>query len=277
MAGKSAKKHKRGAGPISIILLLTAMICIAYGIIVLQYFRSQNWFNYIWFIVGALLLIFSFLFSGSAGLPSVVKWILGIIILAVLVNFGIYVYRVADYAFREPPENADWLIVLGAKVNGDQPSTEFSARIEKAAEYAAPRVGVEIINKSSFDHGLRIITTGGRGEDEGAAEGFVSARELNAHGIPWIRLLIEDKSTTTVENLEFAKEIILANGGSMQDKVLIVSSGFHLYRVSKLAAAAGYYNAEYLGATGLKVLVPHYVVREYAANIKERLLGSYGD
>ena len=119
MAGKSAKKHKRGAGPISIILLLTAMICIAYGIIVLQYLRSQNWFNYIWFIVGALLLIFSFLFSGSAGLPSVVKWILGLIILAVLVNFGIYVYRVADYAFREPPENADWLIVLGAKVNGE--------------------------------------------------------------------------------------------------------------------------------------------------------------
>ena len=277
MAAKGAKRNKRGAGPVSIIMLLAAMLCIAYGIIVIQYFRSKSWFNYIWFMAGALLLIFSFLFSSSSGLPAVVKWILGLIILAVLVNFGIYVYRVADYALREPPENADWLIVLGAKVNGDQPSTEFSARIEKAAEYAAPLVGVEVINKSSFDHGLRIITTGGQGEDEGAAEGYVSARELHAHGIPWIRLLIESRSTTTAENLEFAKEIILANGGSMQDKVVIVSSGFHLYRVSKLAAAAGYYNAEYLGATGLKVLVPHYVVREYAANIKERFLGSYGD
>ena len=272
MAKKNAKK-KKGAGFVSILMFILAMVSFAYGAAVLSFFRSKNWFNYIWFIAGGVFLILSFLFSHSAGLPGAIRWILGILIIACLANFGIFTYRLVDMQLRQPPETADWVIVLGAKVNGTEPSTEFSARISKALEYAS--IGRELVDTEN-KHELRIIATGGQGEDEGAAEADVCARLLHDHGIPMLRILIENRSTTTRENLVNALEIIEANGGSASDKVLIVSSGFHLYRASKLAKALGYTNAEYLGSTGLPVLVPHYVVREYAANIKESLSGSFG-
>ena len=143
MAKKNAKK-KKGAGLVSIIFFVLAMVCFAYGAAVLSFFRSRNWFNYIWFIAGAVMLLFSFLFSGSTGLPKAIKWILGILIIACLANFGIFTYRVLDMQLRKPPETADWVIVLGAKVNGTSPSTEFAARIDKAREYAAPIISKEI-------------------------------------------------------------------------------------------------------------------------------------
>ena len=274
MAKKNAKK-KKGAGLVSIIFFVLAMVCFAYGAAVLSFFRSRNWFNYIWFIAGAVMLLFSFLFSGSTGLPKAIKWILGILIIACLANFGIFTYRVLDMQLRKPPETADWVIVLGAKVNGTSPSTEFAARIDKAREYAAPIISKEILDAGN-KHELRIIATGGQGEDEGAAEADVCAAVLRDKGIPMLRVLTESRSTTTNENLINAMEIIKANGGSEKDKVLIVSSGFHLYRASKLAKALGYENAEFLGSTGLPILVPHYIVREYAANIKENMMGSFG-
>ena len=275
MAKKGTKKKRKGAGLVSILFFILAMVSFAYGAAVLSFFRSRNWFNYIWFIAGAVFLIFSFLFSGSSGLPKAVKWILGILIIACLANFGVFTYRVVDMQMRQPPETADWVIVLGAKVNGTSPSTEFSARISKALEYSGTIISREIVDTDN-KHELRIIATGGQGEDEGAAEAEVCAGVLHDHGIPMLRILIENRSTTTRENLINAMEIIKANGGSEKDKVLIVSSGFHLYRASKLAKALGYENAEYLGGTGLPILVPHYVVREYAANIKENMTGSFG-
>ena len=273
MAKKGAKK-KKGVGFVSILLFVLAIVCFAYGAIVLSFFRSHSWFNYIWFMLGAALLILSFLLSGNSGLPGVLKGLLGIIILACVVNFGMYAYKAVSLAAKQPPETADWVIVLGAKVNGTEPSTEFAARINKAVEYSAVRIGKEVIQEDS--HKLRVIATGGQGEDEGAAEADVCARILRDHGIPMMRIFIDKTSTTTKENLENSAEIILANGGSLNDKVLIVSSGFHLYRASKLASALGYTNAEYMGSTGLPVLVPHYIVREYAANIKENMLGNFG-
>ena len=274
MAKKNGKK-KKGAGLLSILFFILAMVSIAYGVSVLSFFRSKNWFNYIWFIAGGVFLILSFLFSGNSGVPKAIKWILGILILVCVANFGIFTYRVIDMQLSQPPETADWVIILGAKVNGTSPSTEFQARIDKALEYAGGRMGKEIADPDN-KHELRIIATGGQGEDEGAAEAEVCANVLRDHGIPMLRVLVESRSTTTKENLVNAMEIIKANGGSESDKVLIVSSGFHLYRASKLAKALGYENAEYLGGTGLPILVPHYIVREYAANIKENMMGSFG-
>ncbi len=274
MAKRNSRK-KKGAGFVSILFFILAMVSFAYGVSVLSFFRSKNWFNYIWFSAGAVFLLFSFLFSGNSGVPKAIKWILGILILACVANFGIFTYRVIDMQLRRPPETADWVIVLGAKVNGTSPSTEFAARIDKAREYAAPIISKEIVDPDN-KHELRIIATGGQGEDEGAAEADVCAAVLRDKGIPMLRVLTESRSTTTNENLINAMEIIKANGGSEQDKVLIVSSGFHLYRASKLAKALGYGNTEFLGSTGLPILVPHYIVREYAANIKENMMGSFG-
>ena len=82
---------------------------------------------------------------------------------------------------------------------------------------------------------------------------------LIGRGIDESRIIVEDKSISTRENLALAKPLIEAAGGELsKDRVLIVSSYFHLYRASLYAASEGYDNTEYLGSAGLVLLKPHY-------------------
>ena len=275
-ANKKSKKRRKGAGPVSGVLAALAFIFLVYGAVVVFVLGTGHWFNFIWIIGAVVLFVLSFLFSNHSGLPGVIKAIIGLAVLACIVNFGTFAYKAAARASAKPDQEARWIVVLGAKVNGTTPSVEFQARLEKTVAF----VSSADLNKAaaSKDASLplsTIITTGGQGTDEGAAEGDVAARVLTSLGISKDRIIVENKSTTTQENLRFAKELIIANGGTVYDPVLIVSSGFHLYRAQRLAWAAGYENISGLGSTGLAVLVPHYYVREYAAYIKEASLGHF--
>jgi len=53
-----------------------------------------------------------------------------------------------------------------------------------------------------------VITSGGRGADEARSEASAMAEYLVDHGIPAERILLEDQSTTTLENLRNSKAII---------------------------------------------------------------------
>ena len=275
-ANKKSKKRRKGAGPLSGLFAALAFVFLIYGIAVVFILGTGHWFNFIWIIGAVALMILSFLFSNHSKLPGVIKAILGLAILACLVNFGIFTYRAALRAAAEPNQDARWVVVLGAKVNGTAPSVEFQARLEKTAAFiSAADLSKMASSKSDPIELAKIITTGGQGEDEGAAEGDVAARVLTSLGISQDRIIVENKSSSTQENLRFAKELIIAQGGTVYDPVLVVSSGFHLYRAEKLAWAEGYENVSGLGSTGLAVLIPHYYVREYAAYIKEATLGHF--
>ena len=267
---KKYKKRKRGAGPVSIIFLLIAMVFLVYGAIVVMHLGTSNWFNFIWFIGAGAMIILSFLFSRDLGMPIVLRILLGLIILACVANFGIFAYHMIDAMNAKTEYDAKWVIVLGAKVNGEEPSREFRERIATAAEY---------IRFADADSGFdrknwpKVIATGGQGDDEGAAEGDVCARVIKTFGISADRILVDNQSTTTLENFGYARALIETSGGSTVDKVAIVTSGFHLYRALQLARTEGFKNITCSGSTGLVALLPHYIVREYAAYIKEVSLG----
>ena len=95
-------------------------------------------------------------------------------------------------------------------------------------------------------------------------------------GFDQSRIFTESTSTTTLENFQNAKEIIIAQGGTVFDDVVVVTSNFHLYRAIKLAKACGFTAVTGIGSTGLAVLLPHYYLREYAAIIKEVYMGHFG-
>ena len=275
-ANKKSKKRRKGAGPLSGLFAALAFLFLIYGIAVVFILGTGHWFNFIWLIGAVVLIILSFLFSNHSKLPGLIKFILGLAILACVVNFGMFAYKAASKAAAEPSQEAKWIVVLGAKVNGTAPSVEFQARLEKTVAFvSAQDLSRAASSKIDSIPVSTIITTGGQGADEGAAEGDVAARVLTSLGIEQDRIIIDNKSSTTQENLRFAKELIMANGGTVYDPVLVVSSGFHLYRAERLAWAEGYENVSGLGSTGLAVLVPHYYVREYAAYIKEASLGHF--
>ena len=148
----------------------------------------------------------------------------------------------------DPKENLDYVIVLGAQVKGEEPSPTLEQRINRAAQYL----------KENPD--TLLIASGGQGSDEEISEAECIRRVLvERHGIDPGRILMEDRSTSTAENLRYSMEII----GDANASVGIVTNGFHEYRAMLFARKAGF---RALSSVPAKTLLPigiHYTVREF--------------
>ncbi len=112
-----------------------------------------------------------------------------------------------------------YVIVLGAGVKGEKPSLILSNRIEAAVRYG----------KQFPD--TTFILSGGQGDGEAISEAEAMRRGMLQGGISEERLLLEDQSTSTTENLTFSKRLLPES----ENRVSIVTSDFHLYRARKEA------------------------------------------
>jgi uncharacterized SAM-binding protein YcdF (DUF218 family) len=174
--------------------------------------------------------------------------IIWVIILSVLM---------AQAASAKPSRPAT-LIVLGCKVNGDTPSLALQKRIDEAAEYLMQNPSV------------LVIVSGGQGPDEWISEAEAMQIRLLEKGIAPERIMMEDKSTSTIENLDFSKKILLEKGLGLD--VIIVTEGYHMLRAQTLAARAGL-NAEGLSSETVSWLLPTSWVREWFGNTMVFLRG----
>lgn len=123
------------------------------------------------------------------------------------------------------PEKS-YLVVLGAAVHGRTPSLSLQNRLYGALSY------LENYPES------KVIVCGGQGKGEDISEAQCMKDWLLARGIAEQRILPEDRSTSTMENLSNARDIILEDGGSTDD-VAILSSNYHLYRAKLMAGSLG--------------------------------------
>lgn len=113
-----------------------------------------------------------------------------------------------------------YVIVLGAKVKrGAIPSKALAFRLDAALSYTKQYPNVNI------------VVSGGQGFDEDATEASVMKQYLIDRGFPESQIIVEDKSTSTYENLLNTKNII----GEDLTGLTIVSSDYHLARAKMLA------------------------------------------
>lgn len=155
---------------------------------------------------------------------------------------------------KEGEPDLEYIIVLGAHVRGTTPSAALHWRIEKAYEYLTE-------NPDTI-----AILSGGRGVGEEISEAECMRRELTARGIDESRLILEDNSTSTAENMEFSFRII----GDLGARVGIVTNNFHVWRGVRSARAVGAKNICGISAPFKNALLLHYMVREFfsfAANL----------
>ena len=82
-----------------------------------------------------------------------------------------------------------------------------------------------------------------------------------AAGVEEERLILEDRSTSTRENLLFSDQLT----GCGSSRCGIISNDFHICRVMKLARKAGYRDCYGIAAEGDPVMELHYIVRESVA------------
>ena len=121
---------------------------------------------------------------------------------------------------------ADYAVVLGAKVNGTTPSRALRARLDAALRF------MELSGSAP------VIVSGGQGPDEGMSEAQAMYDYLAAHGADMTRVYMEDQSHTTRENLLNARVIAEALGVG-EGSVCIISSEFHLCRAQFIARSLG--------------------------------------
>ena len=151
--------------------------------------------------------------------------------------------------------NAKYAVVLGAGLRGDQPSQTLKNRLDKGVEYL--RENPE----------AKIVAAGGVGAAATLSEAEVMKRYLTAQGIAETRVLLEDKSRTTDENLKFTKALIIAREGMPAHSIAVITSDYHLYRAKQIAGKY-YPQVQGLAAESALMLKINYAIREYFAVIK---------
>lgn len=149
--------------------------------------------------------------------------------------------------------DAPWLVVLGAQVQGEQPSASMVERLIPAREYltAHPKA--------------MAILSGGQGGGEDISEAEAMYRWLTARGIGEDRLIKEERSTSTRENLAFSFAILKERGYDLAEGVGILSSEYHLYRACRMAEKAGAAPVGVAARTGFWGLRWNYYLRESLA------------
>ncbi len=126
----------------------------------------------------------------------------------------------------EAAADAEFAVVLGAKVNGSTPSRALRARLDVTLDFM-------VLNPDAI-----VIVCGGQGNDEDITEAQAMYDYLAAHGADMSRVHQEDQSTSTRENLINAQSLIRSLGGE-GESVCIISSEFHLCRAEFIAASVG--------------------------------------
>ena len=151
----------------------------------------------------------------------------------------------------------DYIVIHGCSlIDGVRISRLLSDRVDKA---------IELFRRSRGQ--AYLIPSGGRGGDERRTEAEAMREYLLEKGIPDERILIEDQSTTTEENLRNSWEIIRRREG--RRRVALVTSNYHVYRCLLLASSLGIRCA----GVGAKVALyywPSAVIREFAAVFTRR-------
>lgn len=130
-------------------------------------------------------------------------------------------------SFGSPRSDADYIVVLGAKVNENGPSVSLMDRIRAAYDYL-----------TAHPNAIAVLS-GGQGEDEPMTEAQCMFDELVELGIDPDRLWMEDQATSTWENLTFALSLIEEKTGQRPEKLGVLSSEYHLFRASQFAKAVG--------------------------------------
>ncbi|MFS0857455.1 YdcF family protein [Paenibacillus taichungensis] len=153
------------------------------------------------------------------------------------------------------PEEADYVIILGSGIKGTELSLTLKQRLDASLDYIRSHPQTPV------------IVSGGQGPGESIPEALAMKNYLVDQGISPTQVIMEDRSTSTQENMAFSKKIIDASGLE-HPEIMIVTSDYHMFRSKYLAAKNGY-AAEYgISAPSPGYLKPINMIREYFASVR---------
>ncbi|MBQ7646615.1 MAG: YdcF family protein [Clostridia bacterium] len=162
----------------------------------------------------------------------------------------------------EPEKDKDYMIILGCGLKKDgTPTPLLKGRIDRA---------IDFYNKQKAITGkeLTFITSGGKGPDEIVSESASMKKYLTEHGIPEERVIEEDKSTDTFENMKYSKEKI---ADVTNAKIAFSTTGYHVFR-SGIFARRVKMRAVGIGSKTKWYFWPNAAVREFVGLLTKHRL-----
>ena len=187
-------------------------------------------------------------------------------LLSITLCLGIAIFTITEVIILRasagnPGAKCQYIVVLGAKVNGTSPSLSLNDRIRAAYTYL------------SENPDTVAILSGGQGADEGISEAQCMFEQLTARGITPERLWLEDKATSTWENLNFSLALIEEKTGNRPTTIGLISSEYHLFRAGLFAADCGVEAVGIPAATSWFSIRVNYFLREIAGVWHYLILG----
>lgn len=188
-------------------------------------------------------------------------------VLAAIIAIGVITFLVSESIViaasgGQNYEDADYIIVLGAKVDPWGPSRALDDRLRAAYEY------LETYPDS------KAVVSGGQGPDEVMSEGDCMADWLVEKGIAPERVICETAANDTRENLRFSCELIEDDCGQdwRTQRIVIVSSEYHLCRAAYVGRhLLDYEFGTYPAPTSLEAYKIRYFIREALGMVYTRL------
>lgn len=247
---------------IQLIIYMFADISMLYFLLLILKVGLASQFNYFFLVLSVLLFLVGRFLSSDMwkSLPKAGKWAVCICVCIGFIAFAVLEGLIISGGTEHTEKEADYVVVLGCRVKGKTPSLTLQYRIDAAVEYM------------NAHPDCKAVLTGGQGIGEDITEAQAMYESMVKQGIAGERLLLENQSTTTKENLEFAKQYI----DPEKDSIVLVSTNYHIYRAKRIAGAAGYTRVEGYGARNVWYLVPADYIREALAILKNLVLGNMG-
>lgn len=234
--------------------LILAGVCILAGCVFRFAMPGHDFIGYLLWLLAVLIFAFP-------RLSKTWRIVLAALLVLGAAVFAVFEAPVISNAKTDAAPQSDYLIVLGAGVNGSAPSLSMVNRLEAALDYL-----------EAYPDAVAIVS-GGQGAGEDVTEASAMRDWLVAHGMPESRIVQEDQSTSTRENLENSFAIIRSRGGDPSDGVAVVSSEYHLYRAKQMARALGAKPLGVAAETTLPTMRANYFIREAFAAAYMQVFG----
>ncbi len=149
------------------------------------------------------------------------------------------------------------IIVYGAGLEGEMPGKALQKRLNTALQ---------------LYNGSYIIVSGGQGDNEVRTESSAMKEYLCDRGIPEDKVIEEDRSRNTIDNINYSFEIIKEKGFENY-KVVSVSNAFHIPRIILLCNKLGFESYPALAPDPDSRFIFATLVREYMSYVKLILFG----
>ena len=139
-----------------------------------------------------------------------------------LVLFGALEVFIAVHSATNIVGDPETMVIFGCQMRKDGPSILLRDRLDTALGYWEEHPDI------------KIVVTGGKGDDEHVSEAQGMYDYLTGHGVDGENIYMEDQSRNTWQNVNYTFALMQQEGWGLTDDVVLVSSGFHLARIEML-------------------------------------------